>query len=135
MANEKYIQNRKIVYECSYCGTKYVNVDNCPHCNATTAASKILSDNLDTMLTTDLEEERTQVVKKGTSSAYFLFTVIHMFSCAALVGFLVSPLMLLTHLVYHIAKRKKPEPIVIIDGALCLLLTILLIIVLPDIFS
>ena len=135
MTNDKYIQNRKIVYQCSYCGTQYINADTCPACHATTAASTVLADNLDTMLTTDLEQQRSEVVKKGARSAYLTFTIIHMCSCAALVGFLVSPLMLLIHLVYHIAKRKKPHPVVIIDGGFCLLLTIILIIVLPDILS
>ena len=131
----KYIQNRKIVYQCSYCGTQYVNVDNCPNCHATTAASDVIADNLDTLLATDLEQERTEVVKKGALSTYVIFTIIHMCSCATLIGVLVSPLMLLIHLVYHIAKRKNPHPIVIIDGGFCVVILIILIAVFPDILS
>ena len=135
MANNKYIENRKIIYQCSYCGTQYVNADTCPSCHATTAASFVLADNLDSMLTTDLEQERTEVVKKGALSAYLIFTIAHMCSCATLIGFLLSPLMLLIHLVYHIAKRKKPHPVVIIDGSFCLLILFILIFVFPDILS
>ena len=132
MVNEKYIQNRKIVYECLYCGTQYVNEDVCPRCYATSAVAKVLEDNLDTMLATDLEEQSTKVVKKGAFSVYLLFTLAHIFSCGTLVGFLVSPLILLIELVYHIVKRKKPNPFVIVDGVVCLLFTIILIIVLPE---
>ena len=27
MANDKYVENRKIIYECAYCGNQYVNLD------------------------------------------------------------------------------------------------------------
>lgn len=135
MANDKYIKNRKIVYQCSYCGTQYVNVDNCPSCHASTATANILADNLDVMLVNDIEKEHAEAVRKGALSTYLLCTVIHMCSCAALIGFVVSPLMLLIHLIYHIAKRKKPHPLVIIDGMFCLLMTIIFICVLPDILS
>ena len=131
MSNDKYIKNRKIVYQCSYCGTQYVNVDNCPNCNASTADSKVLADNLDTMLTKDLEEQRTEVVKKSKFTAYMVATVIHMCSCGALMGFLLCPIMLIVHLVYFIVKRKMPHPVVIIDASLSLIMTIVIICVLP----
>ena len=135
MANDKYVENRKIIYECAYCGNQYVNVDSCPGCGASTATAKVLGDNLDIMLATDLEQQRTEIAKKGAFSAYMIFTVVHMCSCAALVGFVFSPLMLLIHLVYHIAKKKKPHPVVIIDGIFCVLMTIILAIALSDILA
>ena len=91
MSNDKYIQNRKIVYQCSYCGTQYVNRDNCPGCGATSAASTVLADNLDTMLTTDLEQQRTEVGK----NSYLIVTGVHMLFCCTLIGLTTCPLMIL----------------------------------------
>ena len=129
MSNDKYIQNRKIVYQCSYCGTQYVNRDNYPGYGATSAASTVLADNLDTMLTTDLEQQRTEVGK----NSYLIVTGVHMLFCCTLIGLTTCPLMILVHLVYHIAKRKKPHPLVIVDSLICLTFTVLLILVILDI--
>ena len=130
-----YIKNRKIVYQCSYCGTQYVNVENCPGCNASTAESKVIADNLDAMIVTEIDQEQAQLAEKRTRSVYLYLTVAHLLSIAALIGFITSPLVLLTHLIYHLAKRKKPHPVVIIDGLFCLLMTVILVFVLPDILD
>lgn len=133
--DNNYVQKRKIVYKCSYCGTTYVNRDNCPSCDASTAESVAIADNLDNIIADDIVNERTQIIKKGSASVYLTITTIHLLSCTALIGFALSPIMLLVHLICHISKRKKPHPLVIIDGGFCLLLTVLIIIVLPDILS
>ena len=135
LVNDNYAQKRKIVYQCTYCETKYVNRDNCPGCNASTAYSNILADNLDAVLTDEVKEESAKLVEKGVVNTYLIFTIIHLCSIAALVGFVVSPLMLLIHTIYHIAKRKKPHPVVIIDMGFCLLMTIIFIVALPSILS
>ena len=46
-----------------------MNVDSCPGCGASTATAKVLGDNLDIMLATDLEQQRTEIAKKGAFSA------------------------------------------------------------------
>ena len=128
-------QKRKIVYRCSYCDTLYENADICPGCNAPTAESVAVADNLDTILERDITNERTDFINKGTYSAYTIISIIHLLSCGAfLFGFIVSPLMLLVHIVYHLVKRKKPQPVVIIDIGACLLMTILFIYAFRDIF-
>ena len=129
MSNDKYIQNRRIVYQCSYCGTQYVNRDNCPGCGATSAASTVLADNLDTMLTTDLEQQRTEV----TNNTYLVLTGVHMLFCCTFIGLITCPFVLLVHFVYHIAKRQKPHPLVIVDALVCLAIIVLLALVVLEI--
>ena len=127
-----YIRNRKIVYQCSYCGTQYVNAEKCPGCNASTAESEVVADNLDAMIVTEIEQEQAQLAEKRTNSVYLYLTVAHLLSIAALVGFITSPLALIVHLVYHLAKRKKPHPVVIVDFLFSLLMTVIIVLVLPD---
>lgn len=133
IVNSNNLQKRKIIYKCSYCETVYENADICPGCNASTADALVVSDNLDAVLEKDIANERTELIDKGTYSTYTVITILHLLSCGAFVGFLVSPLMLLVHLVYHLVKRKKPHPLVIFDGVFCLLMTILIVCVVLDI--
>lgn len=128
--NDKYIKNRQIIYQCTYCGTKYVNVNNCPNCTATSAASVIVADNLNNMLVSDLDRERKEMAETSKKSIYMIITIAHIFASFALVGILLAPQMLIVHLFYHIIKRKKPEAYVIIDSVICVLLTILIIYIL-----